>query len=236
MSVHNFVEKGERSVAGFKAVNIILIGPPGAGKGTQAVKLVSERDMIQLSTGDMLRQSAKSGSELGQKVAKIMESGAFVSDEIVTELIAERLTGERKGGLVFDGYPRTFSQADSLELLLKNRATMLNGVIEMMVPPEVLIERITGRLSCAECGSVFHLKNNPPKSPGICDKCGGKLRQRDDDTETALRTRLLEYYRKTSPLTGYYYRAGLLHQLNCQGSPEEVSVVLSKCLDGLKSD
>lgn len=236
MSAHNFVGKGERNVAGFKVVNIILIGPPGAGKGTQAVKLVSERDMIQLSTGDMLRQSAKSGSELGQKVAKIMESGAFVSDEIVTELIAERLAGERKGGLVFDGYPRTFSQADSLELLLKNNATMLDGVIEMMVPPEVLIERITGRLSCSECGSVFHLKNNPPKSPGICDKCGGKLRQRDDDTEIAFRTRLLEYYRKTSPLTGYYYRSGLLYQLNCQGSPDEVSVVFSECLDGLMSE
>ena len=216
-------------------MNIILIGPPGAGKGTQATRLVSERDMIQLSTGDMLRQAAGSGSELGNKVAAIMESGAFVSDEIVTALIAERLSGDRRGGFVFDGYPRTFAQADSLERLLEDSGTRLDGVIEMAVDPEVLVERITGRLSCPECGSVFHRTHNPPQTEGVCDKCGAQLRQRDDDTETALRTRLLEYYRKTSPLTGYYYRAGLLSQVDCQGTPDEVAESLSACLDSMAS-
>ena len=214
-------------------MNIILIGPPGAGKGTQAVRLVSERDMIQLSTGDMLRQSAQSGSELGIKVASIMESGVFVSDEIVTALVKERLAGEHKGGFVFDGYPRTFAQADSLELLLKEAKTRLDSVIEMVVSPEILVERIVGRLSCSNCGAVFHQKYNPPQSANVCDKCGGALRQRDDDTEIALRTRLLEYYRKTSPLTGYYYRAGLLRQLGCQGTPDEVASVIADCLNSL---
>ncbi len=215
-------------------MNIILIGPPGAGKGTQAARLVSGRGMIQLSTGDMLRQAAGSGNVLGKKVAAIMESGALVSDEIVTALIKERLSGDRGGGFIFDGYPRTFAQADSLERLLEDSGSRLDAVIEMAVDPEILVERITGRLSCADCGAVFHLRSNPTEIPGVCDACGGvNLRQRDDDTETALRTRLFEFYRKTSPLTGYYYRAGLLHQLDCGGAPDEVAAALSFCLDSL---
>ncbi len=216
-------------------MNIVLIGPPGAGKGTQAVRLVSERDMVQLSTGDMLRQAAVSGSELGRKVASIMESGAFVSDEIVTALIAERLDGDRRGGFVFDGYPRTFAQADSLEQLLRESGTCLDAAIEMVVEPEILVSRISGRLSCTNCGKVFHLSNNPPRIVGQCDDCHSQLRQRDDDTEAALRIRLMEYYRKTSPLTGYYYHAGLLQQLESHGTPDEVAAAIAFCLDSLRA-
>ncbi len=205
-------------------MNLILLGPPGAGKGTQATRLVQEREMIQLSTGDMLRQSARSGSELGNRVAEIMKSGELVTDEIVNALIAERLAGDRRGGFVFDGFPRTLIQADALERLLEEAGTELSAVIELVVNPDELVERITGRISCADCGAVFHMKTNPPSQPGVCDICGStNLRQRADDTEEALRTRLLEYYRKTSPLTGYYYRAGLLNQLQCSGGPDEVA-------------
>ena len=206
--------------------HIILIGPPGAGKGTQATKLVEQRRMVQLSTGDMLRQAAKSGSELGIEVAKIMESGAFVSDDIVTALIEERLSSgdQMHGGFIFDGYPRTLAQADSLSQLMESVKTHLDGVIELVVDPEVLVERITGRLSCPNCGAVYHRTANPPDKEDICDSCGHKgLVQREDDTEAALRTRLLEYYRKTSPLTGYYFRSKQLYQIDANGTPEEVA-------------
>lgn len=213
-------------------MNLILIGPPGAGKGTQATRLVNERDMIQLSTGDMLRQAVQSGSELGRKVASIMESGGLVSDDIVTELISERLSGNRRGGFIFDGYPRTLAQADALEQLLNASNARLDAVIEMEVDSEILVERITGRLSCADCGAIYHLTNRPPQREGICDNCQtASLRQRDDDTETALRKRLLEYYRKTSPLTGYYYRAGLLCRVDSEGSPDDVAVSISNSID-----
>lgn len=216
--------------------NIILIGPPGAGKGTQATRLVKHRRMVQLSTGDMLRQAAQSGSELSQKVSAIMESGAFVPDEIVTALIKEHLSvgDQQHGGFIFDGYPRTLAQADSLAELMENEGSSLDGVIEMVVDPEILVERITGRLSCTHCGAVYHRTSNPPKTVGKCDVCQrDTLIQREDDTETALRTRLLEYFRKTSPLTGYYFRGRQLHQIDASGTPDEVAENIVTILDSL---
>ena len=214
-------------------MNLILIGPPGAGKGTQATRLVNERDMIQLSTGDMLREAAGSGSEIGKRVAAIMESGELVPDDMVIELIAEKLSGDRRGGFIFDGFPRTLPQADALDRLLEESDAELDAVIELIVDPNDLAARITGRISCADCGAVFHAEASPPARQGVCDRCGGKLRQRDDDTEEALRTRLMAYYRNTSPLTGYYFRAGQLRQLECEGGPDQVAKDLAALIDSI---
>jgi len=217
-------------------MNLILMGPPGAGKGTQATRLVSERGMVQLSTGDMLRQAARSGSKLGRRAAAIMETGTFVPDEVVIGLIAERLSGDRGGGFVFDGFPRTLAQADALEKLLTDAGAELAAVIELVVDPDELVERITGRISCGKCGAVYHLKTNPPAKPDACDICGADdFRRRDDDSEEALRTRLMEYFRNTAPLTGYYYRAGLLRRVNCAGGPDEVAAQLHHELEAVVS-
>ncbi len=198
-------------------MNLILLGPPGAGKGTQAARLANERNMIQMSTGDMLREAAGSGSELGKRIAAIMESGDLVSDEVVIALIAEKLSGDRRGGLIFDGFPRTLAQADALDRLLEDSDAGLDAAIELIVDPNELAARITGRISCAGCGTVYHLKTSPPATPCVCDRCGGGLRQRGDDTDEALRTRLMAYYRNTAPLTGYYHRSGQLRQIECPG-------------------
>lgn len=214
-------------------MNLILLGPPGSGKGTQAARLVNERNMIQMSTGDMLRESAGSGSELGKRVAAIMESGELVSDEVVVALIAEKLSGDRRGGLIFDGFPRTLAQADALDRLLEDSDADLDAVIELIVDPNELAARITGRISCAGCGAVYHLEASPPAAPGVCDRCGGRLRQRDDDTEEALRTRLMAYYRNTAPLIGYYHRSGQLRQVKCKGGPDDVAGDVAALLDSI---
>ena len=213
-------------------MNIILLGAPGSGKGTQANILIRERGMVQLSTGDMLREARRSGTELGERVAKIMDSGELVTDEIVVELIRQRIRGGQDSSFVFDGFPRTLSQADALHDLLENEGASLHAVIELVVDIDEIRERITGRVSCTACGAVFHRFSNPPKTPGICDACGGTdLRQRVDDTAKVLDTRLLEYYRKTAPLIGYYHHARLLRQIECAGGPDEVAVLVGAALD-----
>ena len=213
-------------------MNIILLGAPGSGKGTQANFLIRERGMVQLSTGDMLREARRSGTELGERVAKIMDSGELVTDEIVVELIRQRIRGGQDSSFVFDGFPRTLSQADALHDLLENEGASLHAVIELVVDIDEIRERITGRVSCTACGAVYHRFSNPPKTPGICDVCGGSdLLQRVDDTAKVLDTRLLEYFRKTAPLIGYYHRAGLLRQIKCVGGPDEVAGLVSAALD-----
>ena len=186
-------------------INIILLGPPGAGKGTQARILVDERGLTQLSTGDMLRAAKTSGTEMGKRVAEVMDRGQLVTDEIVIGLIREKLA-EGGNGFIFDGFPRTLAQADALGHLLEETGMTLDSVIEMRVDDEALVRRITGRYTCGNCGEVYHDETKPTKVAGVCDVCGSTdLKRRADDNEDSLKTRLLEYYKKTSPLIGYYY-------------------------------
>ncbi len=213
-------------------INIILLGPPGVGKGTQAGLLVKQRAMTQLSTGDMLRAAKDSGSALGNKVADILNSGALVSDEIVIALIKERLgAGEDTQGYIFDGFPRTLGQADALGALLDSVGQSLDYVIEMRVDDAILAERITGRFTCGACGAGYHDSFKPPKVAGVCDACGGAdFVRREDDTPEALRTRLMAYYKETSPLIGYYHAKGVLHPVDGLGGIDEINANIAGIL------
>ena len=214
-------------------MNIILLGPPGAGKGTQARHLVEKRNMIQLSTGDMLREAKNSGSEMGNRVATVMARGDLVTDEIVIGLIKEKISGEDGGGFIFDGFPRTLKQADALDNLLKECRKSLDFVIEMKVDDDALVSRITGRSSCGACGEVFHDVTNPWPSSGECPKCSSREQvRRADDNEESLRQRLMEYYKKTSSLIGYYYAKGDHVSVNGLASVEEVQESISEVLNG----
>jgi len=187
-------------------MNIILLGPPGAGKGTQARHLVDTRGMVQLSTGDMLRDAKSSGSEMGLKVAEVMARGDLVTDDIVIGLIREKLSQANAGGFIFDGFPRTLGQAVALDALLKECGQSLDSVIEMKVDDVALVARITGRSTCASCGEVYHDVTKPQPADGKCVNCGGtEFSRRADDNAESLRQRLMEYYKKTSPLLGYYF-------------------------------
>ena len=212
--------------------NIILLGPPGAGKGTQAKRLVDERTMVQLSTGDMLREAKTSGTEMGRRVAAVMERGELVTDEIVIGLIREKLTGAAGGGFIFDGFPRTLAQADALGDLLAQTGQGLDAVIEMQVDDAALVARITGRFTCGTCGEVYHDQTRPTKVAGTCDACGGHdMKRRADDNEDGLKTRLMEYYKKTSPLIGYYYAKGQLSSVDGLAEMDAVAADISKVLD-----
>lgn len=212
--------------------NIILLGPPGAGKGTQAKRLVDERAMVQLSTGDMLREAKSSGTEMGRRVAEVMDKGQLVTDEIVIGLIEEKLEQGAGGGFIFDGFPRTLPQADALGALLARKGHSLDAVIEMQVDDAALVARITGRFTCGKCGEVYHDQTRPTKVAGVCDACGSHdLKRRADDNEAALKTRLMEYYKKTSPLIGYYYAKGQLSGVDGLAEMDAVAVAIAKVLD-----
>lgn len=214
------------------AVNIILLGPPGAGKGTQARQLVEDRGMVQLSTGDMLREAKSSGSEMGRRVAEVMDRGELVTDEIVIGLIREKLTDSGQG-FIFDGFPRTLAQADALDALMAETGQTLDAVIEMRVDDSALVRRITGRFTCGNCGEVYHDEIRPTAQPGVCDVCGSTdLKRRADDNEDSLKTRLLEYYKKTSPLIGYYHAKGKLRPVDGLAAMEEVGAAIATILDG----
>lgn len=211
--------------------NIILLGPPGAGKGTQAKRLEDERGMVQLSTGDMLRAAMASGSEMGKLVAGVMERGELVTDAIVIGLIEERLTQGQGAGFIFDGFPRTLAQADALGELLAKTGQRLDAVIAMEVDDAALVARITGRYTCGDCGAVYHDVTRPTAKPGVCDACGGTtMKRRADDNEESLRTRLMEYYKKTSPLLGYYHAKGQLVTVDGLAEMDSVAAEISRAL------
>ncbi len=215
-------------------MNIILLGPPGAGKGTQAHRLVAERGMVQLSTGDMLRAARTSGTEMGKQVAAVMDSGQLVTDEIVIGLIAEQLDNAAGAGFIFDGFPRTLAQADALGELLASKGTRLDAVVEMRVDDKALVERIVGRFTCGECGEGYHDSFKKPAVENTCDRCGavGAFKRRPDDNEEALRTRLMAYYRDTSPLIGYYYAKNQLKRIDGLGEIDEVAARIASALEG----
>jgi adenylate kinase len=214
-------------------LNIILLGPPGAGKGTQAARLQAARGMIQLSTGDMLREARASGSPIGEKVKAIMDAGELVSDAIVTALIAERLDSAADKGAIFDGFPRTRAQAEALDILLSERGRKLDHVIELAVDEEALVQRITGRFTCAKCGTGYHDSFRPTKVPGVCDVCGStEFKRRLDDNEQTVRTRMQEYRAKTAPILPFYEAKHLVRRVDGMAPIDEVAAQIDDILEG----
>ena len=214
-------------------LNIILLGPPGAGKGTQAARLQANRGMIQLSTGDMLREAVASGTPVGLEAKAVMERGELVSDAIVSALIGERLDAAEEQGAIFDGFPRTRAQAEALDLLLTERSRSLDHVIELVVEEDALVERITGRFSCAKCGTGYHDSFRPTKVEGVCDVCGStEFVRRKDDNEQTVRTRMAEYRAKTEPILPYYEQRGLVRRVYGMASVDEVAAAIDAILDG----
>ena len=216
-------------------MNIILLGPPGSGKGTQARHLVDTRGMVQLSTGDMLRDAKSSGSEMGLKVAEVMARGDLVTDDIVIGLIREKLSQANAGGFIFDGFPRTLGQAVALDALLTECGQSLDSVIEMKVDDVALVERITGRSTCASCGEVYHDITKPQPADGKWVNCGGtEFSRRADDNAESLRQRLMEYYKKTSPLLGYYFAHDKLVSVDGLASIDTVQSEIANILNRSK--
>jgi len=196
-------------------MKLILLGPPGAGKGTQAKMLTEKFAIPQISTGDILRAAVKDGTEMGKKAKEYMDAGGLVPDEVVVGIVRDRLLEEDcKNGFILDGFPRTVAQADALQASLVEMQKELDSVISLDVDAEALVERLTGRRTCKECGRGYHVKFDPSKEEGVCDACGGELFQRDDDQEETIRKRLQVYADQTSPLISYYKDAGLLMALD----------------------
>lgn len=213
-------------------MNIILLGPPGAGKGTQSARLVDRYGMRQLSTGEMLRAAVKAGTPVGLKAKEVIERGELVSDEIVSELIdAELAAMNPQTGVIFDGYPRTVAQAHALDAILARHGRALGHVIELVVDEDALVERITGRFSCAKCGALYHDKNHPPKVPGVCDICGStEFKRRPDDNEQTVRTRMREYRAKTAPILPLYEARGIVSRIDGMAPIEAVAAQIDAIL------
>ena len=214
-------------------MDIILLGPPGAGKGTQAKRLEERRGMIQLSTGDMLRSAREAGTPMGLRVRAVMDRGELVSDAIVSALIGEHLDLGEHSGAIFDGYPRTQPQAEALEILLEERGRKIDHVIELVVDEEALVTRITGRFTCVRCSAPYHDIFHRPKVEGTCDVCGShEFKRRADDNEQTVRTRMAEYREKTAPILPFYEAKGLVRRVDGMLPVETVAAAIDAILDG----
>ena len=206
--------------------NLVFLGPPGAGKGTQAKRLAKDIGLVHISTGDILREAVKNQTPLGRKAKEFMDKGELVPDDLIIALIEEVMPPE--GGVIFDGFPRTIAQAKALDEMLSRKGMKLDAVILFDVPDEVVVERLSGRRVCPGCGAVYHIKFNPPKEDEICDRCGTKLVQREDDREEVVRNRLEVYRKQTAPLVEYYEGKGILIRLDASRDIEEVYRELRK--------
>ena len=214
-------------------MRLVLLGPPGSGKGTQAQRLVERYKIPQISTGDIFRQAVRDQTELGKKAKEYMDRGELVPDEVVVGMVEERLgQSDCKNGFILDGFPRTIAQAEALDKLLAGKGEKLDAVLEISVPDEEVVKRLSGRRTCRQCGAMYHIEFNPPKEPGKCDKCGGELYQRDDDKEEVIKSRLQVYHSQTAPLIEYYQKEGLLKKIDGLGGIEEV---FARIVDALEA-
>ena len=214
-------------------MNLLIIGAPGTGKGTMSEKLIAEYGVVHISTGDMLRESVAAQTEVGLKAKSYMDAGKLVPDEVIHEIILERLgKNDIESGFLMDGYPRTLAQAEDLDVILNALNKKIDCVLNLELDKNVLIDRITGRRICPECKSVYHIKSMPPKSEGICDNCGASLITRKDDTVESLSVRLEAYHDSTKPVIEYYASKGLVHNINSDQKPEAVFADIQKVLGG----
>jgi adenylate kinase len=204
-------------------VRLVLLGPPGAGKGTQAQALSALWGIPQIASGDLLRAAVREGSELGREASSYMERGQLVPDELVLKLIAERFRKkDARDGFILDGFPRNVSQAEALAARLERAGLKLDKVVALMLPDEEIVNRISGRRTCKKCAAMYHVVFEPPAKPGACDKCGGELYQREDDAEETVRERIKVYHAMTQPLLDHYGRLGMLAKVDGMGRPDEV--------------
>ncbi|MDR1133983.1 MAG: adenylate kinase [Synergistaceae bacterium] len=207
-------------------MRIILIGPPGAGKGTQAAAVKLRFPVDHISTGDILRENVRAGSPLGLKAKEFMDSGSLVPDSLIIEMMRERLAKCPAGGFMLDGFPRTVAQAEALDELMKEMSVSIDAAILLEVPDETVVERLCGRRVCSSCGEIFHVTGKPTEADGVCDVCRGPVEQRDDDREEVIRRRLSVYHKDTAPLIEYYEKSGLLRRIDAIDKPGAVKSYL----------
>ncbi len=217
-------------------MNLILLGAPGAGKGTQAKFIVEKYGIPQISTGDMLREAVAKGTELGRKAKEFMDEGKLVPDDIVIGIVKERLKQKDcERGFILDGFPRTKAQAEALDKIMEEMGKKIDAVINISVPEEEVVRRIVNRRTCRKCGAIYHLIYDPPKKPGTCDRCGGELYQRDDDREEVVRQRFSVYRKSTEPLIDYYRKRGILYDVDGRKDIGEVKAEILSVLEKIKA-
>jgi len=214
-------------------MKLIFLGPPGVGKGTQAALLSEKLNIPQISTGEVLRQAVEQKSQLGLKAKEYMDKGELVPDNVVIGIVRDKVA-DLPDGFILDGFPRTIAQAEALDEIFQSLDYSLDAVVQIVADEEVLVERLSGRRACKECGQNYHVKNKPPKTPGICDECGSKLIIRDDDKPESIRNRLKVYEEKTAPLVSYYKNSGKLIKIDGNGGIEEIHKNITDALDKLK--
>lgn len=221
-------DKGEGRI-----MRLIFLGPPGAGKGTQAKMLIEKYGIPQISTGDILRAAVKEGTPLGKKAKEYMDAGKLVTDDIVIGIMEDRLKQDDcKKGFILDGFPRTVAQAEALDKMLQNLNMPLDKVLALIVPDEELLKRLTGRRTCKSCNQMYHIEFDPPRKDGVCDKCGGELYQRQDDNEETIKNRLAVYHSQTAPLLDFYSKKGILYKIDGVKAPEEIFKDIVRILEG----